>query len=189
ILLLLSIFPADTWKNFKTTCESGWLPFHCNCYRLNSEKRTWQEARKSCVRSEGDLLSVHHLAELEFVLTSVKQGESELWIGLNDIKLQMNFAWSDGSPVNFTYWHPYEPNNFHSSQEDCVTLWGEVSTDLDKASCLGEEEVEDDLGCQKVSEKHHRGIQWEEGQSLNCCRVSAAATRGGGCTRVWGMCV
>eukprot|EP00062_Callorhinchus_milii_P021283 gi/632977849/ref/XP_007905576.1/ PREDICTED: C-type mannose receptor 2-like [Callorhinchus milii] len=169
-----------TWKNFKTTCESGWLPFHCNCYRLNSEKRTWQEARKSCVRSEGDLLSVHHLAELEFVLTSVKQDVEELWIGLNDIKLQMNFAWSDGSPVNFTYWHPYEPNNFHSSQEDCVTLWGEggrwndgpcnltLPSICKKASCLGEEEVEDDLGCQKVSEKHHRGIQWEEGFNGGC---------------------
>lgn len=50
----------------------------------------------------------------------------ELWIGLNDLKLQMNFEWSDGTPVRFTYWHPFEPNNFRDSLEDCVTIWGPV---------------------------------------------------------------
>lgn len=52
----------------------------------------------------------------------------ELWIGLNDLKLQMNFEWSDGTPVRFTYWHPFEPNNFRDSLEDCVTIWGPVRT-------------------------------------------------------------
>lgn len=50
----------------------------------------------------------------------------ELWIGLNDLKLQMNFEWSDGSLVSFTHWHPFEPNNFRDSLEDCVTIWGPV---------------------------------------------------------------
>lgn len=50
----------------------------------------------------------------------------ELWIGLNDLKLQMNFEWSDGSRVSFTHWHPFEPNNFRDSLEDCVTIWGPV---------------------------------------------------------------
>lgn len=52
----------------------------------------------------------------------------ELWIGLNDLKLQMNFEWSDGSVVSFTHWHPFEPNNFRDSLEDCVTIWGPVRT-------------------------------------------------------------
>lgn len=50
----------------------------------------------------------------------------ELWIGLNDLKQQMNFEWSDGSFVSFTHWHPFEPNNFRDSLEDCVTIWGPV---------------------------------------------------------------
>ncbi|MGH0131417.1 UNVERIFIED_CONTAM: hypothetical protein FKN15_046470, partial [Acipenser sinensis] len=48
----------------------------------------------------------------------------ELWIGLNDGKQQMNFEWSDGTQVLFTYWHPFEPNNFGNNREDCVTIWG-----------------------------------------------------------------
>ncbi|GCC20065.1 hypothetical protein chiPu_0021254, partial [Chiloscyllium punctatum] len=155
----------DIWINRKTKCDAGWLPFQCNCYRLNTERRNWQEAQKSCVRSEGNLISIHHLAELEFVLTQVKQDVEELWIGLNDIKRQMNFEWSDGTPVRFTYWHPFEPNNFASGQEDCVTLWGSEGRWNDgpcnltlpsickKPSCSSEEEeelLEDNLGCAKA---------------------------------------
>ncbi|XP_041029396.1 C-type mannose receptor 2 isoform X1 [Carcharodon carcharias] len=154
---------TDIWVNRKTKCDVGWLPFQCNCYRLNTERRSWQESQKSCVRSEGNLVSIHHLAELEFVLTQVKQDVEELWIGLNDIKLQMNFEWSDGTPVRFTHWHPFEPNNLANGQEDCVTLWGSEGRWNDgpcnltlpsickKPSCFSEEEevLEDNLGCAK----------------------------------------
>ncbi|XP_043530575.1 C-type mannose receptor 2-like [Chiloscyllium plagiosum] len=95
---------------------------------------------------------------------STTKDVEELWIGLNDIKRQMNFEWSDGTPVRFTYWHPFEPNNFASGQEDCVTLWGSEGRWNDgpcnltlpfickKPSCSSEEEeelLEDNLGCAK----------------------------------------
>ncbi|XP_059811722.1 C-type mannose receptor 2 isoform X1 [Hypanus sabinus] len=152
----------DSCANQTTKCEPGWLKFQCNCYRLNRENKSWQESQKSCMRSEGSLVSIHHLAELEFILTQVKQDVEKLWIGLNDIKHQMNFEWSDGSPVQFTYWHPFEPNNTADSQEDCVILWGSEGCWKDgpcnsmlPAICKKpgyfstEEEMEDSLGCSK----------------------------------------
>lgn len=51
----------------------------------------------------------------------------ELWIGLHDTTMQMNFEWTDRTPVIFTLWHPFEPNNFLNAQEDCVIMWGPVS--------------------------------------------------------------
>lgn len=51
----------------------------------------------------------------------------ELWIGLHDTAMQMNFEWTDRTPVIFTFWHPFEPNNFLNTQEDCVNMWGPVS--------------------------------------------------------------
>lgn len=173
---------ADVWANVKVECEPSWQPFQGHCYRLQAEKRSWQESKKACLRGGGDLLSIHSMAELEFITKQIKQGEGlrvhgrsgmegrasrcpprpaqeaqglsllpllaaeaasprllsplflctpeveELWIGLNDLKLQMNFEWSDGSLVSFTHWHPFEPNNFRDSLEDCVTIWGPVRT-------------------------------------------------------------
>lgn len=51
----------------------------------------------------------------------------QLWIGLHDTDMQMDFQWTDHTPVIFTYWHPFEPNNFRNVQEDCVSIWGAVS--------------------------------------------------------------
>uniref|UniRef100_A0A8C3S4D6 C-type mannose receptor 2 n=1 Tax=Chelydra serpentina TaxID=8475 RepID=A0A8C3S4D6_CHESE len=117
-------FTTDSWSEVKVDCEPTWQPFQSSCYRLVGEKKSWQDAKKTCLRSGGDLVSIHTLSELEFVTKQIKQDVEELWIGLNDLKLQMNFEWSDGTPVRFTYWHPFEPNNFRDSLEDCVTIWG-----------------------------------------------------------------
>nr|5AO6_A Chain A, C-TYPE MANNOSE RECEPTOR 2 [Homo sapiens]5AO6_B Chain B, C-TYPE MANNOSE RECEPTOR 2 [Homo sapiens] len=116
--------PPDRWANVKVECEPSWQPFQGHCYRLQAEKRSWQESKKACLRGGGDLVSIHSMAELEFITKQIKQEVEELWIGLNDLKLQMNFEWSDGSLVSFTHWHPFEPNNFRDSLEDCVTIWG-----------------------------------------------------------------
>ncbi|KAG8446993.1 hypothetical protein GDO86_014439 [Hymenochirus boettgeri] len=117
--------PTDPKESDITVdCNPGWQSYGNNCYRLNTERKTWQEAKKACVKVEGNLVSIHTLLELEFVTGQIKQGVEELWIGLNDMKHQMNFEWSDGSTVTFTSWHPFEPNNFRDSKEDCVTIWG-----------------------------------------------------------------
>lgn len=51
----------------------------------------------------------------------------QLWIGLHDTNMQMDFQWTDHTPVIFTFWHPFEPNNFRNTLEDCVSIWGAVS--------------------------------------------------------------
>ncbi|XP_010222777.1 PREDICTED: C-type mannose receptor 2-like [Tinamus guttatus] len=154
---------GDSWSEVKVDCEPSWQPFQSNCYRLVAEKRSWQDAKKTCLRSGADLVSIHTLPELEFVTKQIKQDVEELWIGLNDLKLQMNFEWSDGTPVRFTYWHPFEPNNFRDSLEDCVTIWGPEGRWNDspcnqtlpsickKPGRVSQEKEEEDHGCRKVS--------------------------------------
>uniref|UniRef100_A0A8C8VHM8 Mannose receptor C type 2 n=1 Tax=Pelusios castaneus TaxID=367368 RepID=A0A8C8VHM8_9SAUR len=168
---LLSV-PADSWSEVKVDCEPSWQPFQSNCYRLVGEKKSWQDGKKSCLRGGGDLVSIHTLSELEFVTKQIKQDVEELWIGLNDLKLQMNFEWSDGTPVKFTYWHPFEPNNFRDSLEDCVTIWGpegrwndspcnqtlpSVCKKPGRVSQRGEEE---DHGCRKGWKWHSPSCYW-----------------------------
>lgn len=68
----------DSWSEVKVDCEPSWQPFQSNCYRLVGEKKSWQEAKKTCLRSGGDLVSIHTLSELEFVTKEIKQGKEEL---------------------------------------------------------------------------------------------------------------
>lgn len=76
--LKLPCVVPDSWSEVKVDCEPSWQPFQSNCYRLVGEKKSWQEAKKTCLRSGGDLVSIHTLSELEFVTKQVKQGKGEL---------------------------------------------------------------------------------------------------------------
>ncbi|XP_029783396.1 C-type mannose receptor 2 isoform X1 [Suricata suricatta] len=164
--------PPDVWANVKVECEPSWQPFQGHCYRLQAEKRSWQESKKACLRGGGDLLSIHSMAELEFITKQIKQEVEELWIGLNDLKLQMNFEWSDGSLVSFTHWHPFEPNNFRDSLEDCVTIWGpegrwndspcnqSLPSICKKAGQLSQGAAEEDHGCRKGWTWHSPSCYW-----------------------------
>lgn len=70
--LCLSI---DRWANVKVECDPSWQPFQGHCYRLQAEKRSWQESKRACLRGGGDLLSIHSMTELEFITKQIKQGE------------------------------------------------------------------------------------------------------------------
>uniref|UniRef100_A0A8C5WA99 Mannose receptor C-type 2 n=1 Tax=Leptobrachium leishanense TaxID=445787 RepID=A0A8C5WA99_9ANUR len=153
-------------------CGTGWQNYGTNCYRLNSEKKSWQEAKKACLRLEGNLVSILTLLELEYVTKQIKQDVEELWIGLNDLKQQMNFEWSDTSAVTFTFWHPFEPNNFRDSKEDCVTIWGPEGKWNDspcnqtlpsickKPGQYIRQGTEDNHGCQKGWSWHSPSCYW-----------------------------
>ncbi|XP_053574403.1 C-type mannose receptor 2 [Bombina bombina] len=153
-------------------CDPGWQSFGKYCYRLNSEKKIWQDARRACVRLEGELVSVHTLLELDYVNKQIKQDVEELWIGLNDLKRQMHFEWSDASTVTFTSWHPFEPNNFRDSLEDCVTIWGPEGKWNDspcnqtlpsickKLGQVAQVSKDDNHGCQKGWKWHSPSCYW-----------------------------
>lgn len=58
----------------------------------------------------------------------VLEPSDELWIGLNDLKVQMYFEWSDGTPVTYTKWLRGEPTHASNRQEDCVVMKGKVKS-------------------------------------------------------------
>ncbi|KAM8825334.1 C-type mannose receptor 2 [Synchiropus picturatus] len=118
-------FTTDSWTDDqKYECDVGWQAFQAGCYKVTSEKTDWDVAQKTCQKMEANLVSIHTLPELEFILNQLKKDFEQLWIGLHDINMQMDFQWSDHTPVIFTFWHAYEPNNFRNTQEDCVSMWG-----------------------------------------------------------------
>ncbi|XP_069504437.1 macrophage mannose receptor 1-like [Ambystoma mexicanum] len=119
-----STFPAVS--DAPVTCPQTWTPYLGRCYKLHRDTKLWEEALLSCRKEEGDLASVHNVEEFSFIISQLGyQPTDELWLGLNDLKVQMLFEWSDGTPVLYTKWLRGEPSHYNNRQEDCVSMKGE----------------------------------------------------------------
>ncbi|XP_067863183.1 macrophage mannose receptor 1 [Heptranchias perlo] len=105
------------------SCQKGWQSFAGYCYILHRNRMTWQQSLTACRKEEGDLVSIHDVEEHSFIITQLGYlSTDELWIGMNDLKMQMLFEWTDGSPVTFTTWQYQEPSHFDNKEEDCVVM-------------------------------------------------------------------
>ncbi|NXO25579.1 MRC1 protein, partial [Cisticola juncidis] len=146
-------------------CTDGWWPYAGHCYSIHQDPKTWEGALSSCKGQDGDLASIHNIAEYSFLVSQLDyKPTEELWLGLNDLKVHFSFEWSDGTPVTFTKWQRRHPM-YTSGLEDCVAMKGQDgywATDVcDKqlgyickkkpSSESSEKETIEDLGCQKVN--------------------------------------
>uniref|UniRef100_A0A8C3MUP0 Uncharacterized protein n=1 Tax=Geospiza parvula TaxID=87175 RepID=A0A8C3MUP0_GEOPR len=116
------ILPSGDVESVK--CPEEWLPYGGHCFMVHRDPKEWREAQISCNESNGDLASIHNPEEHGFILSQLGYTVDELWIGLNDLKIQMYFEWSDGTPVTYTKWLPGEPTHEVTGQEDCVIMAG-----------------------------------------------------------------
>ncbi|XP_036451965.1 macrophage mannose receptor 1-like [Colossoma macropomum] len=108
------------------SCSSPWIPYSGHCYLLTRTKTTWLEARDTCRRKGGDLLSILSVEEQSFIISQLGYSKiDELWIGFNDLKTSMLFEWSDHSSVTFALWDTNEPSHYAGLKEDCVLMRGE----------------------------------------------------------------
>ncbi|KFP00022.1 Macrophage mannose receptor 1, partial [Calypte anna] len=163
------IMPKEELRPIK--CTDGWLPYAGHCYSLQRELKKWKDALSSCKQQDGDLASVHNIAEFSFLVSQLgyrnlsfhtSEPTEELWLGLNDLKSHFYFEWSDGTPVTFTKWQRRHPT-YTSGLEDCVVMKGQDgywATDVcDKhlgyickkkpSSQASEKETIKDAGCQE----------------------------------------
>ncbi|XP_028934045.1 macrophage mannose receptor 1 [Ornithorhynchus anatinus] len=126
------IIPSET--GVPINCPSQWWPYAGHCYRIYREPKIQREALTSCRKEGGDLASIHNVEEFSFIISQLGyETTDELWIGLNDLKFQMYFEWSDGTPVTFTKWLRGEPSHENNRQEDCVVMKGQDGAWADRA--------------------------------------------------------
>ncbi|XP_069770759.1 macrophage mannose receptor 1 [Narcine bancroftii] len=109
--------------NVPISCPNGWHSYAGYCYILHRDRKTWQQSLRACRKAEGDLVSIHNIEEQNFIITQLGISSiNEVWLGLNDLKSSMLFAWSDESPVTFTAWSYQEPSHMINRDEDCVMM-------------------------------------------------------------------
>ncbi|XP_062317183.1 C-type lectin domain family 4 member E-like [Osmerus eperlanus] len=111
-------------------CESGeygWSRFTSSCYYFSTEKKSWEESRKDCIRRGAYLVIINSREEMEFVhTTTINLGN--FWLGLTDNvppTFYRQWTWVDGTPLDpaKTYWATGEPNIPSHYGPSCVERW------------------------------------------------------------------
>ncbi|KAM6451461.1 macrophage mannose receptor 1-like isoform 1-T1 [Liasis olivaceus] len=121
----LNNFIIPSASDILVECPEGWIFYMGWCYKIRRQTASWQDASTLCRKEGGDLASIHNVEEYSFIVSLLGYRPSdELWIGLNDLKIQMFFEWSDGSPVTYTKWLHGKPTHTSNGQEDCVVMKG-----------------------------------------------------------------
>jgi len=64
-------------------CRTGWKDFGQYCYQFNLVKKSWSNARVSCVNQQADLISIHSpIEQAHITLETGPYGlQSVAWIG------------------------------------------------------------------------------------------------------------
>ncbi|KAM8849997.1 macrophage mannose receptor 1-like isoform 2-T2 [Spinachia spinachia] len=123
------ILPAQGVTGF---CSSPWIFYNGHCFHLNRTQQTWSDAQRECFNERGDLVSIRNVEDQSFVISQLGyESTDELWIGLNDRKVEGLFDWSDHSTVSFTSWEYGNPAA-SSDINDCVLIQGESGNWADR---------------------------------------------------------
>merc|ERR1712029_229334 len=105
-----------------STCPAGWSESGGNCYKYFDNSVKWDDARKRCLSEEADLASIHSEEENDFLREIT--GNTHAWVGGRRSCPSCNdFNWSDGTPMDFTAWHPLQPDNKRGAEECMVINW------------------------------------------------------------------
>ncbi|XP_052437870.1 galactose-specific lectin nattectin-like [Carassius gibelio] len=137
LLLLFIVFSVGNAEVKK--CTHGWTNFGVQCYKFFSQAVNWVTAERKCQSLDANLASVHSKIEQDFLLSLLPSSSTHCWIGFHDGEQEGQWLWTDGTPFDFTYWAPGQPDNKNS--ENCGELsynYGTSDNRWNDANCLTE---------------------------------------------------
>lgn len=98
---------------------------------------TWEDAQIYCRVLGGDLVSIGDRSESNFIKRQLRSLVSDVyWLGLkrnsSGEDAKEGWAWSDGTPLNFSNWAHEEPNNWRNNEKCAEILsnsgyWNDVN--------------------------------------------------------------
>ncbi|XP_078688578.1 polycystin family receptor for egg jelly-like isoform X2 [Branchiostoma floridae x Branchiostoma belcheri] len=158
-----------------------WTKHGSSSYKfLQSTFVNYTEARALCDAEGAKLAMPKDQATHDFIveLRNHFHTNINLWIGLNDIDVEGDFVWEDGTPLgNLTRWFPNQPNNVNRLQhcavltpetnpypnqwrdDKCSNTWGVICEKAEGGLCSG-------VACAN----HAVCVQRSEGELQCTCR-------------------
>lgn len=100
------------------TKEESW-PLLMTNMRMVSSADKIKEFQSSGPSSDTALMTIFS-SSADFVSSYLRDLQHSTWIGLSDLLVENQYAWSDGvSPVLYTNWNDKEPNNADGAVRIC----------------------------------------------------------------------
>ncbi|XP_077995001.1 C-type mannose receptor 2-like [Glandiceps talaboti] len=104
-------------------CEKGpllqWNNFNGKSYYIDTDNSyTYNQATQFCDGISSHLAIINDEEENTFLKDFAVTSGSHLWIGLDDIAVEGEMKWVDGSLVTYSDWNTGQPDNY-GNNEDC----------------------------------------------------------------------
>ncbi|NXO56594.1 SFTPA protein, partial [Aramus guarauna] len=90
-------------------------------FASNGKEVDFASALESCEKAGGTLAAPRNEEENKAILGIVKQYNRYAYLGIKEGETSGQFTYIDGTPLNYTKWHPYEPNS--KGTEKCVEMY------------------------------------------------------------------
>lgn len=90
-------------------------------YVTNGEEATYEDAKATCTKAEGQLASPRNDAENKAISILSLQYNKPVVLGIDDKQNEGTFKYLNNEKIVFSNWKPGEPNN-DNGVEDCVEL-------------------------------------------------------------------
>uniref|UniRef100_A0A8B9BB45 C-type lectin domain-containing protein n=1 Tax=Anser brachyrhynchus TaxID=132585 RepID=A0A8B9BB45_9AVES len=86
----------------------------------NGKKVIFSSALESCEKTGGTLATPMNKEENKAIMAIVEQYNSYAYLGIKESETSGQFEYMNGTPLNYTNWHQYEPNG--KGTEKCVEM-------------------------------------------------------------------
>ncbi|CAD6196535.1 unnamed protein product [Caenorhabditis auriculariae] len=108
------------------TCPAGWTLYTGTnkCYKMTAKKAGWAMGEANCqeLQPGSHMASFHSKDEATWMGNTFKiSGTLHSWIGLN--KKSGDWAWLDGSPMDFSYWDSGYPAAITTPDNTCCEIY------------------------------------------------------------------
>ncbi|XP_066264585.1 macrophage mannose receptor 1-like [Branchiostoma lanceolatum] len=126
----------------EANCEgdlSGYTERDGTNYKVFGQAMTYSDAQQACAVDGGHLADEKTQELHDFLVSLIQESGAgwDYWIGLQGVRIDNTWTWSDGTPISdcsFTNWAPGEPGNTPHSPV-CGQLWTGVGFKWDDDFC------------------------------------------------------
>ncbi|XP_056439582.1 macrophage mannose receptor 1 [Gadus chalcogrammus] len=129
--------PGGPHEVLNPGCKRGWTQFRWYCYQIGAQTKTFEDAKKVCKESGGNLVDVQDRYESAYLVSLVGlRPEKYFWTGLSNMEDEHTFKWTTGTSVEYTHFNIGMPDR----KKGCVAMTTGMQAGLwDVVSCSNRE--------------------------------------------------